>query len=197
MSSNRRDTDLESGSAPGGSGIPALQGREDVKSSGWDEYVAGGDLGMPAGESDVDYAGFDAAAASAVSTDLVDGVVADRSAETPAGPEPAVSVDVTGPVDAATAVPEAVVESVLEAVDTAAIAQDWADWNTAAADEWASSADSYVQHAETNAAQGYTDLAADALDHAAYQAGVAGDHYGTHAAEQDLGGFDPSGDEAS
>jgi hypothetical protein len=31
MSSNRRDTDLGSGSARGGSGIPVLQGREDVK----------------------------------------------------------------------------------------------------------------------------------------------------------------------
>jgi hypothetical protein len=114
-----------------------------MTSSGWDDYVAGGDLDASVSESDVDYAGFDAAAASAVSTELVDGVLA----------------------------------------DDAAVTRDWADWNTA-----------------TSADQGYT----DAPDHVADPAGIAGDHYGTaadhhdqHTADGDLGGDDPSGDDAS
>ena len=46
MSSNRRDTDLGSGSARGGSGIPVLQGREDVKSMRQDLRTTLGRVGV-------------------------------------------------------------------------------------------------------------------------------------------------------
>jgi hypothetical protein len=118
----------------------------------WDEYVAGDDLGVTASESDVAYAGIDAAAASAVGTDIVDAVAADASPDE-------VAAD-TG-TDAVAGAPQEAAESVQAAVDSAATAQDWADWNTETADEWAASVDSYVQYAETNAAADHEAAAAD------------------------------------
>jgi hypothetical protein len=82
-----------------------------MTSPSWDEYVAGDDLGVTASESDVAYAGFDAAAASAVTTDLVDAVITDEPADAAAAETAAAGT----------------------AADGAATAQDWADWNTATA----------------------------------------------------------------
>src|SRR5437762_2366765 len=71
--------------------------REDCPmTSSWDEYVAGDDLGVTAGESDVAYAGLDAASASAVTTDIADSVLADQ-------PGDAGAVATDAPTDNATA----------------------------------------------------------------------------------------------
>jgi hypothetical protein len=86
-----------------------------MTSPGWDEYVSGGDLGVTSGESDVAYAGIDAASASAVTTDIADSVIADAPASVVADPPPHGEVAEHGD------------------------AHDWADW-AAAGDESADSA---------------------------------------------------------
>jgi hypothetical protein len=151
-----------------------------MTSSSWDDYVAGGDVGVTTSESDVAYAGIDAATASAVSTDIVDTVVADEPADAGAT-DPVSDVAANAGADTAPAVPGAVVGSTQDVVDDAASAQDWAGWNAATADDWADFADRYVQYAETNAAASdYHDAAGSDLQPL-----------------EDLSGYDPSSADTS
>lgn len=72
-----------------------------MTSSSWDDYVPGGDAGVTASESDVAYAGIDAAAASAVTTDIVDTVIADEPADAASTPDWADWNAATGHLDLA------------------------------------------------------------------------------------------------
>ncbi|SCL40534.1 hypothetical protein GA0074692_5848 [Micromonospora pallida] len=83
-------------------------------------------------------------------------------------------------VDAATVEP-VLPEPVLDVVETevagAVADQDWSDWHAASGDQWADSAQDWVDYANENLAAGNYEVADSAFAHAANHADIADGNY--------------------
>lgn len=73
--------------------------------------------------------------------------------------------------------PTAVADAVDSAVTQAAADQDWSDWHAASGDQWAESAQDWVDYAHENIAAGDFAAAESALNHAATHADIAESNY--------------------
>jgi hypothetical protein len=142
--------------------------------SSWDEYVAGGDLGVTGSDSDVAYAGLDSASASAVTTDIADSILAGQPAD--AG---AVATD--APADTATTADAGAAATDAAATDAGAAATDAAATDAgAAATDSAADAAPVVPDAVVAIVEVVLDEAANSQDWADWNA-ATGDEWAASA----------------